>query len=274
MTQIKKVKTSEGVQFYPQTHTKAVIDDNGYTAESRLGAMQDEINQAQLEVGAVPSDIAPTEGSTNWVTSGGVYNSIQRIIAGSELDETTIDAEMTSGTRIYTDQGVGNECPLTTTSFSAFDCAIINLKHNQVVNISGVGGNKPRLWAILDNSTNEILSVAYANTATPNSPYTESIVASQDCKVVVNVYNNKANPPYGNTSSTPYSITVTSKGEGEGALAKIQKDINSINKKIEGISLMHTVDSGLYFVDSSFNIGAYFDNDGFHAINMLEYEKI
>ena len=76
MTQIKKVKTSEGVQFYPQTHTKAVIDDNGYTAESRLGAMQDEINQAQLAVGAVPSDLAPTEDSSNWVTSGGMFNAL------------------------------------------------------------------------------------------------------------------------------------------------------------------------------------------------------
>lgn len=85
MTQIKKVKTSEGVQFYPQTHTKAVVDDNGYTTESRLGAMQDEINQAQLAVGAVPSDLAPTEDSTNWVTSGGVYNAIQ--VVHSELTE-------------------------------------------------------------------------------------------------------------------------------------------------------------------------------------------
>lgn len=36
MTQIKKVKTSEGVQFYPQTHTKAVIDDNGVDLETTL----------------------------------------------------------------------------------------------------------------------------------------------------------------------------------------------------------------------------------------------
>lgn len=89
MTQIKKVKTQEGVQFYPQTHTKAVIDDNGNTTESRLGAMQDEINQAQLEVGAVPSDLAPTENSSNWVTSGGVYNSIQ--VVQSELTELEND---------------------------------------------------------------------------------------------------------------------------------------------------------------------------------------
>lgn len=92
MTQIKKLKNSQGVQVYPQTHTKAVIDDNGYTAESRLGAMQDEINNLQegvVVVGEgmtpVPSDLTPTEGSSNWVTSGGVYNSIQ--VVQSELTE-------------------------------------------------------------------------------------------------------------------------------------------------------------------------------------------
>lgn len=95
MTQIKKVKTLEGVQFYPQTHTKAVIDDNGYTAESRLGAMQDEINQAQLAVGAVPSDLAPTEGSTNWVTSGGVFNAIKTV-----KDTVVIDYD-----KVYFEQG-------------------------------------------------------------------------------------------------------------------------------------------------------------------------
>lgn len=79
MTQIVKVTNKNGVQVFPQTHTKAVIDDNGYTAESRLQAMQDEINQAQLKVDAVPSDLAPTENSSNWVTSGGVYNALQNI---------------------------------------------------------------------------------------------------------------------------------------------------------------------------------------------------
>lgn len=74
MTQIKKLKNSQGVQVYPQTHTKAVIDDNGYTAESRLQAMQNEINAKQMELGAVPSDLTPTEGSSNWVTSGGLFN--------------------------------------------------------------------------------------------------------------------------------------------------------------------------------------------------------
>lgn len=80
---------SDGAQIYPQTHTKAVIDDNGYTAESRLQAMQDEINQAQLEIGAIPSDLTPTENSTNWVTSGGVYNAYKNIdvkVNGNQVD--------------------------------------------------------------------------------------------------------------------------------------------------------------------------------------------
>lgn len=32
--------------------------------------------------------------------------------------------------------------------------------------------------------------------------------------------------------------------------------------------------NGFYFVDSNYNIGAYFDNNGFHAINMIEYEEV
>lgn len=74
MATIKKITDKQGNDIYLRTHTKAVVDDNGYTAESRLQAMQDEINQTQLAVGAVPSDLTPTEGSSNWVTSGGLYN--------------------------------------------------------------------------------------------------------------------------------------------------------------------------------------------------------
>lgn len=93
MTQIKKVKTSEGVQFFPITHTKAVIDDNGYTAESRMQAVQDVVNQAQMRIGSVPNDLAPTEGSTNWVTSGGVYNALQVV----KSDVTELAGEVTYG---------------------------------------------------------------------------------------------------------------------------------------------------------------------------------
>lgn len=44
MTQIKKVKTLEGVQFYPQTHTKAVIDDNGNSVENLIEGLQETLD--------------------------------------------------------------------------------------------------------------------------------------------------------------------------------------------------------------------------------------
>ena len=77
MTAKKKIVDKNGVQVFPVTHTKAVLDDNGNSVEQRLEEQVDLINQKQLEVGAVPSDVTPTEGSTNWVTSGGVYDIIE-----------------------------------------------------------------------------------------------------------------------------------------------------------------------------------------------------
>lgn len=77
MTAKRKITDKNGVQVFPITHTKAVLDDNGNSVEQRLQENLDLINQKQLEVGAVPSDITPTAGSTNWVTSGGVFNSIE-----------------------------------------------------------------------------------------------------------------------------------------------------------------------------------------------------
>lgn len=79
MTAIKKLIEGSGNQYFPQTHTKAVVDDNGYSVESRMQAVQDVVNQAQMGIGAVPSDLTPTEDSTNWVTSGGVYNALTEL---------------------------------------------------------------------------------------------------------------------------------------------------------------------------------------------------
>lgn len=87
MMAIKKLIDGNGNQYFPQTHTKAVVDDNGYTVESRMQAVQDVVNQAQMAIGAVPSDLTPTENSTNWVTSGSVYNAMQ------EINERTIVQE-------------------------------------------------------------------------------------------------------------------------------------------------------------------------------------
>ena len=76
MANIKKIyeDAARTNQIYPQTHEKAVIDSNGTTLESKLGMIEDLIQQKQMETGAVPSDLAPTKNSTNWVTSGGVWD--------------------------------------------------------------------------------------------------------------------------------------------------------------------------------------------------------
>lgn len=94
MTQIKKITDKQGNDIYLRTHTKAVVDDNGYTAESRLQAMQDEINQSQLELGAVPSDLTPTENSTNWVTSGGIYAALSQGIRVHKVLDTAPDYKL------------------------------------------------------------------------------------------------------------------------------------------------------------------------------------
>lgn len=93
MTAIKKLIDGNGNQYFPQTHTNAVVDGNGYSVESRMQAVQDVVNQAQMAIGAVPSDLTPTENSTNWVTSGGVYNAMQ--VVQSELTE--LEGEVDDG---------------------------------------------------------------------------------------------------------------------------------------------------------------------------------
>lgn len=112
MTAIKKLIDGNGNQYFPQTHTNAVVDDNGYSVESRMQAVQDVVNQAQMAIGAVPSDLAPTEDSTNWVTSGGVYNAMQVVqselteLAGELLKTTVICDDFTNAAITYYKSGV------------------------------------------------------------------------------------------------------------------------------------------------------------------------
>ena len=103
MAQIKKILNKQGDEVFIRTSTKAVVDENGYTAESRLQAMHDEINAAQLEIGAVESDLTPTENSVNYVTSGGLYNAITPI--DTELYGEKIYSEYISGKRFDQDDG-------------------------------------------------------------------------------------------------------------------------------------------------------------------------
>lgn len=48
--------------------------------ESDVTQLEELIQQAQLEIGAVPSDLAPTQDSSHWVTSGGVFNSVKQFM--------------------------------------------------------------------------------------------------------------------------------------------------------------------------------------------------
>lgn len=80
MANIRKLyEADQTTQLMPQTHEKAVVDNNGTTAETKFQMITDLVQQAQMEVGAVPSDLTPTPNSTNWVTSDGVFNAINEL---------------------------------------------------------------------------------------------------------------------------------------------------------------------------------------------------
>lgn len=83
MAEIKKIyeDSARTQDIYPITHEKAVIDDNGTTAETKVQMITDLVNQKQMEIGAVPSDLTPTAGSTHWVTSGGVKSALDALQA-------------------------------------------------------------------------------------------------------------------------------------------------------------------------------------------------
>lgn len=77
---IKQLKDSKnGNPFFPKTHTKCVVDDQGNSVESVLQAQTDIINAKQFEQGDVEWDIYPTAGNYGKVTSsGGIYDGIKQ----------------------------------------------------------------------------------------------------------------------------------------------------------------------------------------------------
>lgn len=88
-----KITDGQGTQVFPITHVTAVIDNNGNSVEQVLGMQTDLIQQAQLEIGAVPSDLTPTSGSSHWVTSDGVYNAtVGNSVEWRVLDTSSVPA--------------------------------------------------------------------------------------------------------------------------------------------------------------------------------------
>ena len=104
MTQIKKILDKQGNDIYLRTHTKAVVDDNGYTAESRLQAMQDEINQKQdgksayqiwLDAGNQGSEsdfLASLQGNSGYSGAAGELEVINNLYEGGAT--AALSAEM------------------------------------------------------------------------------------------------------------------------------------------------------------------------------------
>lgn len=97
MTAKKKITDKNGVQVYPITHTRAVLDDNGNSVEERLQENLDLINAKQLEIGAVEWDTTPTEEHNDKVvTSAGIKQAIDNVAfsTGENVSSIGIDKEL------------------------------------------------------------------------------------------------------------------------------------------------------------------------------------
>ena len=80
---IRAIAAEEAAKVELEVYNKSEVDTQTQTIVNL-------INQKQMEVGAVPNDITPTEGSSNWVTSGGI-NDLYR------EKNTIFDITVTSG---------------------------------------------------------------------------------------------------------------------------------------------------------------------------------
>ena len=93
----------------------------------------------------------------------------------------------TSGKNIYTNQGIGNVCPKTLNSSSAWRCIVFTVQAGATYIVNGQGGSSPRLWCFLD-AEDKILSVCvqdktYANDSlvlTPPEGATQLIINSKN----------------------------------------------------------------------------------------------
>lgn len=121
MAEIKKLTDGSGSQYFPQTHTKAVVDDYGNSVESVMAQQLDALQNAFVEADQPAPDIYPTKGSGNWVTSGGVYSATHKI---KEMTTTSTD-----GYGIGTNGNTVTASSLGYTLFVSLDgCAALEVK--------------------------------------------------------------------------------------------------------------------------------------------------
>lgn len=87
MTAIKKLIDGNSNQYFPQTHTKAVVDDYGNSVESLINS---KVSPAVLSGYTPTANFATVNGAS--ITNGGNV-----IITAGSSSITTIDATPTSG---------------------------------------------------------------------------------------------------------------------------------------------------------------------------------
>ena len=162
MTNIRKTyeDSAKTTQFFPQTHEKAVVDDYGNTLNSKLGQIQDMVNQAQLEIGAVPIDITPTLGNTTHVVSSdAVFKATQYNLTNVDISGATELSYFIASDKWYASTG----------NNSNRRCILIQVTPNgkyRLRNTSGVSSN----YAVLKNNTITVgASVQYATGCTRES---------------------------------------------------------------------------------------------------------
>lgn len=147
MTAIKKLIDGSGNQYFPQTHTKAVVDDNGYSVESRMQAVQDVVNQAQMAIGAVPNDLYPIAESTNWVTSGGVFNA-------------TVFPQDIYGA--YVNYGYYMSASNTYLGHSTYKGFFMPVTDGEVYSVTGVNGNAAVFAVVTNKNISNGMAIPFA----------------------------------------------------------------------------------------------------------------
>ena len=174
MTAKKKITDKNGVQVYPITHTKAVIDDNGNSVEQRLQEQVDLINQKQLEVGAVPSDVTPTENSTNWVTSGGVFECVRNLNGINNADFFKFTQKKAISTL-----KVGDICTFETVDNTQLSYTVIHLQAGESCIFANSDTSSFRLMIVQANG-----NVKYVATTARTGLY--YYTATEEVSIVVN----------------------------------------------------------------------------------------
>ena len=260
MTQIKKILDKQGNEVFLRTSTKAVVDENGYTAESRLQAMQDEINAAQLEIGAVPSDLSPIEDSTNWVTSGGLYNQLNVGDANEEIDLTLyndVSVAPSYSNNKWTSNATSRFIPVTpgkkyrivantSTAFFAFMVSDIVGENDDVVTTFASGSSTVSLNANTQTEVTAPSDAAYLNVRSTNSSVLPNKVVLINIKSIREVIFDTESTPTKNSDNL-----ITSGGVKEG-LEELEARCNSLYDSL----------------NSEISI---FDNE---TIDMTQYEEI